>query len=549
MGYSLRHADGCSLPYTARRNGIYYLHIRLQNDRFFRCSLGTDSPRRGRFMVSRLEPYISLLKLGRINRERLQRIVLRMKKLTQHDIDEFVTGLNAEIYDYVESIPADVRLEVLEGETTPTPVPMKHGSASFFKNYYENTFFNGDESATEVYFKKALATAFDIAGMEKAIADAASKYSVLLHQSQEAHLAFLDRDISGYRQILSAMKPVAVPVAPTISASAYSEPETPELTLAQAIEGFLKFKSDWKPKIRQNNEKYLEIIKEVLGTDTPVTKITRRDIKNLLEVVEGLPRQNKTAYKGKTARQLIELDDIPSGDLISSKTVKDYLKICQGLFSTYLTGDQNVLPASPTNNVRYEANSTRYGDYSLAEMRRLVSHFMTLDGWKKWSLLLLAYTGARRSEITSLTVGDVRLDEDSNRHYIMIGQSKTDAGIRRVPLSKCILDMGFLTYLEGRRKQEKIFPEITYANQLSKVFHGIRDDLEIPYLNDFKERRVIHSLRHTFITAVSKKHITPLVQRFVGHELSNIGQTQGYTHLNSFTVTDLLPIADAINWQ
>jgi len=329
--------------------------------------------------------------------DHLQRIVLKMKPLTQQDIDEFVTGLSTEIYDYVESIPADARLEVLEGETTPTPVPMKQDSALFFKNYYENAFFSGGESATETYFKKALATAFDIAGMEKAIADAASKYSVLLHQSQEAQLAFLDRDISGYRQILNTMKPVAAPVTPTATAPAHSEPETPALTLAQAVEGFLKFKSDWKPKIRQNNEKYLEIIKEVLGADTPVTQITRRDIKNLIEVVEGLPLQNKTAYKGKTAKELIELDDIPSGDLISSKTVKDYLKICQGLFSTYLTGDQDVLPASPTNNVRYEANSTRYGDYSLAEMRRLVTHFMTLDGWKKWSLLLLAYTGARCS--------------------------------------------------------------------------------------------------------------------------------------------------------
>lgn len=545
MGY----INGCNIPHTLRRNNIYYVYFRLPDNHFFRCSIGTDSPRRCSLIISRLMPYISLFRLGKIGREQFLKVLRTMKKLTSQDIDLFVANMNAEILDYVEAIPADARLEVLEGETTPTPVPMKQGSASFFKNYYEDAFFNGGESATETYFNKVLATVFDISGMEKAIADAASKYSVLLHQSQEAQLVFLDRDISGYRQILSAMKPVAALVTPAASAPAYSEPETPALTLAQAVEGFLKFKSDWKPKIRQNNGKYLEIIKEVLGADTSVTKITRRDIKNLLEVVEGLPLQNKTAYKGKTARELIELDDIPEDDLISSKTVKDYLKLCQGLFSTYLTGYQDVLPASPTNNVRYEANSTRYGDYSLTEMSRLVTHFMTLDGWKKWSLLLLAYTGARRSEIISLTVGDVRLDEDSNRHYIMIGQSKTDAGIRRVPLSEHILDMGFLAFLEDRGKEEKIFPEITYANQLSKVFHGIRDDLEIPYLNDFKERRVIHSLRHTFITAASKKHITQLVQRFVGHELSNIGQTQNYTHLNSFTVTDLLPIADSINWQ
>ena len=41
MGYT----NGCSIPYTLRRNGIYYVYFRFTECRFFRCSLGTDSPR------------------------------------------------------------------------------------------------------------------------------------------------------------------------------------------------------------------------------------------------------------------------------------------------------------------------------------------------------------------------------------------------------------------------------------------------------------------------------------------------------------------------
>ena len=52
------------------------------------------------------------------------------------------------------------------------------------------------------------------------------------------------------------------------------------------------------------------------------------------------------------AQQCLDLDEVPEDDLVSSKTVKDYLKLCQGLFSTYLTGELDVLESSPTNNVK-----------------------------------------------------------------------------------------------------------------------------------------------------------------------------------------------------
>jgi hypothetical protein len=37
-----------------------------------------------------------------------------MKKLSQHDIDAFVAAQHAEIYGYVENIPADARQRKME---------------------------------------------------------------------------------------------------------------------------------------------------------------------------------------------------------------------------------------------------------------------------------------------------------------------------------------------------------------------------------------------------------------------------------------------------
>lgn len=83
-----------------------------------------------------------------------------------------------------------------------------------------------------------------------------------------------------------------------------------------------------------------------------------------------------------TIQQCLDLDEVPEEDLVSSKTVKDYLKLCQGLFSTYLTKEEDILESSPTLNVTYQAKSHSYGYYTQAEMRKLVCHFATLDGWK-----------------------------------------------------------------------------------------------------------------------------------------------------------------------
>lgn len=541
MGYT----NGCYIPQTLRRNDIYYVYFRLSDRQFFRCSLGTDSARRSRLMISRLAPYISMLRLDRMTRQQLAEIIRTMKKLTTQDIDLFVAGLNAEILAWVESIPAEARIERLEHATSPTPVGLKEVSSSFFQNYYQDVLFSGEESATEVYFKKSLSSGFDINGMETVIADAAAKYSVTLHQSQSALSAFLRKDFAGYSQTLASMKQ-SIP-ATFASLTTPSDSATEEvLTLSEAWEGFLTFKSDWKPQIRQGNEKYFEVIKAVLGSDTPVTDITRRDIKSLLEIVEGLPRQNKKPYNRMTIQQCLDLDDVPEEDVVSPKTVKDYLKLCQGLFSTYLTGEMDMLEASPTNKVKYEVKSKSYGMYSRTEMRTLVTHFASLNDWKKWVFLLLAYTGARRSEIAKLKISDIRLDDDSQRYYCMIEDSKTDAGIRQIPLSPHLVDMGFLNYLTARKPSERIFPEITNNTQLTSIFHTIREALGIEYIDDFKRRRIVHSLRHTFITEAMKTNNIQLVQQTVGHEHSRFGQTQVYTH--QFSVTDLLPLIDRVDW-
>lgn len=540
MGYSNLIVN---IPHTLRRNGIYYLYCRF-NDRFFRCSLGTDSPRRCKSLLARIAPYLELLKDGYITEDSLKKLIMAMKKLTQQDLDSFIIEQAADICAYVENLPAARTKSIRNGTALPLPDPeVMQLLINQFLNHYEEHMLNGETSATEAYFIENLSQKYDIRGMEDAIMSAAQKHNVLLHQSQTAHKALMQQDISGFQSTLQSMKLQAP--AP-LSVSRVSD-EPPAMTLDEAWQGFVAFKSSWSRTIRVGNNKYFEVIRALLGGYTPVDKITHRDIKQLLEVVEGLPKQNKKPYKSMSVVECLDLEDIPDEDRISEKTVRDYLKLCQGLFSTYLTRELGVLNTSPTLNVTYEAKSKSYGSFNKTEMSKMVSHFSTLENEGKWLFTLLAYTGARRAEITKLKASAVKLDEDTQRHYIMIEDSKTDAGTRQVPLSIHVVKAGFLEYVEAKMKEEQLFPSFTNLNKVTHQFQAVRDALEIRSIDDYGCRRPLHSLRHTFATEAQRQgNSLQLVQQTIGHEHSGIGQTQRYTH--KFGVEALLPVIDSIHW-
>jgi hypothetical protein len=57
-----------------------------------------------------------------------------MKKLSQHDIDAFVAAQHAEIYGYVENIPADARQRKIGDVTPPLSPDTGRAFAQFFKS-------------------------------------------------------------------------------------------------------------------------------------------------------------------------------------------------------------------------------------------------------------------------------------------------------------------------------------------------------------------------------------------------------------------------------
>ncbi|MGC6040782.1 tyrosine-type recombinase/integrase [Enterobacter kobei] len=346
-------------------------------------------------------------------------------------------------------------------------------------------------------------------------------------------------------------------IAPPVEIVESQPPAEPEKVLT-LLDAWAMYKDEkgrnWTKSISMANERFIEVLMIVLGAATDVTTITKQDIKQVMEVVENLPKRVVQPYRSMTTQQLIDFEDVPPEDLVGAESIHKHLKIYKSLFKTFLTDNKDILEKSPTDGVVAAPSKARFGAYSTAEMKKFVGWALKQpDNWQKWVTLLLAYTGARRGEIGRLEKSQIKFDEDSQRYYFLIaegGQGKTENATRQVVIHPKLIEWGFMDYVD-RQWKERIFSEVAGTNmtKIGKVLADVRDQLAIPYLDDYGQRRLVHSFRHTMISTCLAGWVGNLahLQQVVGHEKSGSGITQRYLH--TFPLSSVSYVIDGLCWE
>ena len=345
-------------------------------------------------------------------------------------------------------------------------------------------------------------------------------------------------------------------IAPPVEIVESQPPAEPEkmLTLLDAWAMYKDEKGrNWTKSISMENERYMEVLLTVLGGETDVAAISKQDIKQVMEIVENLPKRVVQPYRSMTIQQLIECDDVPPDQLVGVEAIHKHLKLYKSLFKTFLTESKDILSKSPTDGVVAAPSKARFGAYSTAEMKKFVGWALKQpDNWQKWITLLLAYTGARRGEIGKLEKSQIKFDEDSQRYYFLIaegGQGKTENATRQVVIHPKLIEWGFMEYVD-RQWKERIFSEVAGTNmtKIGKVLADIRDQLGIPYQDDYGQRRLVHSFRHTMISTCLAGWVGNLahLQQVVGHERSDLGITRRYLH--TFPLASVSYVIDGLCW-
>ena len=150
------------------------------------------------------------------------------------------------------------------------------------------------------------------------------------------------------------------------------------------------------------------------------------------------------------------------------------------------------------------------------------------------TILILIYSGVRVSELLNLKKENVHLKE----RYFEIVESKTQSGIRKVPIADKILPFFKNWYKMNPDSAYLITGEdgsrLNYLNYYNRYY--------TPIVSSFGIDKTPHCCRHTCVSLLASANINPtIIKLIVGHSGAMSLTEKVYTHL------DIQELLDAIN--
>lgn len=358
------------------------------------------------------------------------------------------------------------------------------------------------------------------------------------------------KDLKLYRQLMeleamggASAQPPRLPVAafstfgPSHQASPVrqsSPPAIETMTLGKARDAFLAtLKGSTLPKTYTIKKTAIEALVAFLGPKAKVHAITRSDLarwyQDMREKGASTPTlTNKQSYiggKGGFFEWAMASGHYPRGDNPASGHV------------------------SYSQREKRARKKLGFKAYDRAQIQALFAPeaLAKLSESARWASLLGLYTGARASEVGQLLIKDVFEEDgipclrvsDEGEHQ----KVKTEVSLRTVPLHPELLKMGFLDWVDGKRKagESRLLPAAKatavngQGNWITKAFSRHLAEVGKGWE---PAKRGFHSLRKTFIQELQGTGVvSELRAQIVGHELDDEHHS---TYGRKFTVNEKL---------
>lgn len=251
-------------------------------------------------------------------------------------------------------------------------------------------------------------------------------------------------------------------------------------------------------------------IKPLLGKKR-IGEITRADVEKFMRDVAA----GKTATDEKTKKRGRAI--VKGGKGTATRTVG----LLGGIMSFAVS--RQLRPDNPVRGVkRYpDRKGERY--LSAAELARLGEALASMEqeGANPAAIAIirfLAFTGARKNEVTRLRWSEVDLE----RGYLRLGDSKTGAKV--IPIGAPAVEV--LASLTAVEESPFVFPATSgdaAFQGTEKVWRKLRERAGFPELR-------LHDLRHSFASVgLARGDALPVIGAILGH--SDIKTTSRYAHL------------------
>lgn len=275
----------------------------------------------------------------------------------------------------------------------------------------------------------------------------------------------------------------------------------------------------------------IALLREALGADTPLAEITYDRVQKFRSLIAKVPTNRNKIFPGLALEDQIKNAEKAGKSPLSIQSQRLYLRC---LFDVLEAGRvRNFIPSNPASGVKplqkdKETDAEKRlpwtddqlkgffgGKYYHLCAADLTSYTKKDRAWRFWMPLLMLYSGARPNEIAQLHCDDVRRTEAGTWYFSLSDDDgktlKTGSSRRRVPLHPELIKIGFLEFVEARRKRNgpkepRIFSELKpdkYGSLAAYASKRIRDTF-IPEEITLKEKQTFYSLRHNVRDALRR---------------------------------------------
>ena len=330
--------------------------------------------------------------------------------------------------------------------------------------------------------------------------------------------------------------PVTTPPRPALT------PAPSAYTLDQLIRDYMADPGKARTeKTRIGYEIIFGVLRELLGSDKPVTEITRDDCRRVQALLMRLPTNSRKHYPSLSLDEASHRAQHEGRATLSPGTINSYLNNLSSLFRW--AEQEGKIAKNPASGLRVvdPVKSSRkklsfpleglggvFAGPSYAALRAQGAN--NAGQGRFWVPLLALFHGIRQTEACQLLVDDVReisgvlclvLTEDDGGESLDEADQKrikTDAGERFVPVHREVIKVGFLDYVAEMRRggERRLFPDIKrgedgYFSPFSKWFSRFLVAVGA------KQRRLsFHSLRHTYRDALTRAGLSKDLIRALG---------------------------------
>jgi integrase len=296
-------------------------------------------------------------------------------------------------------------------------------------------------------------------------------------------------------------------------------------TLEALVGKYRAFKEggSWSDKTASEAERVLGWFIETAGASVPIVQVKKDHVREFRDLLDSLPSgfAQKLGHTDLPFKAMVEAGK--TATKLAHATRAKYLRTLNTFLGWCST--EGYIEANPATGIKVQGKASDPHDarlpFSKEQLKDLfhspqyTGHFSNsrrskpgdhiVKDSKYWIPLVGLFTGMRLGEIVQLTVSDIK--EDEGISYIDVNkdegkQLKTSSSQRVIPVHQILRELGFLAYVEKRRKaadNPRLFPEVQpgkngYASHnFSKYFGRYLKQIGVK-----TDKTVFHSFRHNF---------------------------------------------------